>query len=168
MLQNVNVGGDDDRPVVIFPGNRHEGLRRDCDVETVYVVEDSQCDAFCKQTGTYRERNGVCVNISVFASDSAKNTCDPTKGVLAFLMGDPQFGKTKFLCLSIDQGIQPNDPNEKNDICINGGTQTIDYVLGFPQAENCRCPDALVNIPATSTVRSRGICVKDKEKHFFE
>ncbi|ATY70238.1 pif3 [Tomelloso virus] len=156
LVSNINV----DETLVEFPGTQKDSMRQNCNIETVYSVEDSQCDAVCAQPGIFVSKNGACVNILAFSQESVDNTCDPKKGVLAYLLGDPQFGKTKLLCLSIDLGVQPDDISEPNTIC-EGGTIDIDYVKSFPQLYSCTCPndEILTTIPNTSTIRQRGVCV---------
>lgn len=150
-----------DKPdVVVFPGIVSDQLRRNCDVETVYSMSDGQCSMICKPPGIYRSHNGVCVNVLAFDQEYTVNKCSPTKGVFAYLLGDPQFGKTKMFCLSIDPGIQPDDVDKPNTIC-DGGEIDINYLESFPNAKNCRCPaddQSLVQIANTAGVRIRGVC----------
>lgn len=158
IVSNIDVEGNN----VDFPGTQREMLKQNCDVETIYTVEDSQCDLICKQPGIFVSKHGVCVNILAFSQEAVDNTCDPKKGVLAYLLGDPQFGKTKLLCLSVDQGVQPDNITEENTICT-GGSIDINYVESFPQLNSCKCPNDqfLALIPNTSTIRQRGTCVSN-------
>ncbi|ACH96237.1 pif-3 [Oryctes rhinoceros nudivirus] len=164
-VSNIDVEQYD----VEFPGTQRNMLKQNCDVETIYSVEDSQCEIICKQPGIFVSRNGVCVNILAFSQEAVENSCDPKKGVLAYLLGDPQFGKTKLLCLSIDQGVQPDDVTQENTICA-GGSIDINYVKSFPQLYSCSCPDDhfLALIPNTSTIRQRGVCVKNELRNVYD
>lgn len=156
---------DTDKHNIDFPGTQREILKQNCDVETIYSVEDSQCESICKQPGIFTSKNGVCVNILAFSQEAIDNTCDPKKGVLAYLLGDPQFGRTKLLCLSIDQGVQPDNIADPNTLCV-GGSIDINYIESFPQLYSCVCPDnqILSLIPNTSTIRQRGVCV---DKNYY-
>lgn len=160
-VSNIDVEKHD----IDFPGSQREMLKQNCDVETIYSVEDSQCEIICKQPGIFVSRNGACVNILAFSQEAVDNTCDPKKGVLAYLLGDPQFGKTKLLCLSVDQGVQPDNVVDPNTIC-SGGKIDINYVESFPQLYSCTCPNnqVLALIPNTSTIRQRGVCV---DRHLY-
>lgn len=155
-LSNTDI----DKPSVNFPGTQRELLKQNCDIETIYSVEDAQCEMICSQPGIFTSKNGACVNILAFSQDSVDNTCDPKKGVLAYLLGDPQFGRSKLLCLSVDLGVQPDNLAEPNTIC-DGGEVDINYIDSFPQLSECKCPDGEVLglIPNTSTIRQRGTCI---------
>lgn len=156
VVSNIEV----EKPNVDFPGTQREMLKQNCDIETIYSVEDSQCNRICSQPGIFISKNGSCVNILAFSQEAVENECDPKKGVLAYLLGDPQFGKTKMLCLSIDQGVQPDNILQQNTLC-DGGTININYVDSFPQLYACNCPkdEILTTIPNTRIIRQRGVCV---------
>ena len=143
--------------------------KRDCDLEFIYSMLDEQCDAVCKPPSVYRSRHGVCVNVLAFDSETVENECDPKRGVLAYLIGDPEFGRTSLRCLSIDPGIQPNDPRGRNIICDESATVDIDYLNSFPRMESCRCPDGteLAIVANTSTVRRHGVCIDRRASSFF-
>lgn len=146
----------------LFPGSQNSALKHDCDVEVIYSINDRQCSRICKPPGTYVSKNGICVNMLAFNHQAVENECDPEKGVLAYLVGDPQLGRTNLLCLSIDPGIQPDDINDRNIICTNGTVKGgINYVKSFPQLKSCTCGEGMILtfISNTSSIRSRGICV---------
>lgn len=152
-------------------GPQAELRKRDCDTEIVYSVTDSQCHDVCRQPNVFVSRNGACVNVLAFSAHDESNECDPRRGVLAFLIGDPQFGKTALRCFSVDPGIQPDDPTGKNIIC-NHGAIDIDYVESFPQAAACRCTTdpargALASVANTRVMRAYGVCVSDNMKRLF-
>ncbi|KAI5630611.1 pif-3 [Venturia canescens] len=153
---------------VEFPGSQQEIVKRDCDEEMVYSVDDMQCDKICKGPNLFRVKNGACVNSLAIDIEHPLNVCDPKKGVLAYLLGDPQFGTAKSTCLSIDMGIQPDD-GRNNIMCLNG-TIKIDYTKKFPQLEDCHCRsgDKLIIIPSTSTIRAHGICVAKALSNLYE
>jgi competence protein ComGC len=138
-----------------------EPLKRDCNIETVFSMDDYQCSVICRSDkSTFRSKNGVCVNSLIFESTIVENECSAKAGVLAFLIGDPMFGRSKMLCLSIDLGIQPDSVKKQNLICKNGSID-INYVKGFPQLKDCKCgsDSTLAMIEATSIVRTHGVCV---------
>lgn len=138
-----------------------DSAKRDCANEMVFSVLDGQCQTVCQGPETYVSRNGICVNVITQDTTAVRNECSAQKGVLAYLIGDPQFGKTDLLCLSVDPGIQPNDPEQPNRLCVNG-TIDIDYRKQYPTLDGCRCATGyqLVRVPATSSIRERGVCVK--------
>lgn len=168
LLQNVHNIPKNKR-IIDFPGTQSDLVKRDCDVETIYSVDDAQCQALCKEPGAFVSVNGACVNTLAFNQEVIHANCDPHKGVLAYLLGDPQFGNTKLFCLSIDLGVQPDNVNKENTICT-GGSIDIDYVQSFPQLAQCKCPDnkVLAVIPSTTTIRSRGVCMHENYKQFLE
>lgn len=144
-----------------FPGRQSESRKHDCDIETVYSMRDEQCETMCHGPGTFRTVNGVCVNSMIFDESAVKNNCDARRGVLAYLLGDPQLGRTQLRCLSVDPGIQPDDPDGKNIICGRDGKVSINYLDSFPQISSCECGDGeiLVLIANTNAIRRRGACV---------
>lgn len=146
---------------VAFDGYLNETLKRNCDVETVYSVEDFQCERICAPPNAYRTKNGVCVNVLAFNQAAIDNECDAKQGLLAYLLGDPEFGKTKLLCLSIDPGIQPDNLIDHNKICI-GGNINIDYLEQYPTINMCQCSENLYAIPATGSIREHAFCAPDK------
>lgn len=146
-----------------YRGAQDEAMRRDCDLETVYSMDDAQCRNVCKTHGTYRTKNGRCVNVLVFETNSVQNKCSARDGVLAYLVGDPTFGKTKTVCLSVDLGIRPDRSDKENIICKDG-TIDIDYVKTFPQLKDCKCKNdkILGLIESTRTIRTHGVCMDNK------
>lgn len=146
-------------------GSQTESIRRDCNLETVYAMDDAQCANVCKTTGSFRVKNGVCVNSVIFETHVAQNKCSTKDGLLAYLVGDPTFGRTKTVCLSVDLGIRPDDLKKPNRICDDGNIE-INYVSSFPQLKNCKCSDdkILSLVESTNSIRTRGVCVGNKMK----
>ena len=63
ILYNIRDFNETDvRTANLVGGSQSEMYKRDCDVETVYSVSDSQCQAVCKQPGIFSSRNGACIN----------------------------------------------------------------------------------------------------------
>lgn len=152
-----------------YKGSQNESIRRDCDLETVYAMDDSQCRNICKDHGAYRVKNGVCLNVLVFETSDVQNKCAPKQGLLAYLVGDPVFGRTKAVCLSVDLGIQP-DRSDRNNIICRGGDINIDYVKSFPQLSECKCTkdDILTLVESVKTVRTHGVCADKRLKPVME
>lgn len=146
-----------------------EPIRRDCDLETVYSMDDAQCFNVCKTSGVFRTKNGVCVNTLIFETQATQNKCSAKDGVLAYLVGDPVFGRTKTVCLSVDLGVRPDNLDKPNIICRDGEIP-INYVIAFPQLKDCRCANGkiLSLIESTNTIRTHGVCVNDKMKPVLE
>lgn len=179
LLFTLRAALDDERKInsstggttVAFPaltGSRAPLVRRHCDNEFVYSLLDAECDVLCHPPGVYRSQRGVCVNVLAFGQTAVDNECDPNRGLLAYLIGDAQFGTTKLLCLSIDLGVQPDTVLRENTFC-QGGSIAIDYVREFPQLRNCTCPsgELLAVIPGTSQVRSRGFCINASSARLY-
>lgn len=133
-------------------------VRRDC--ESVSMT-DAQCATICRGPETYFTRNGACVNSNLKLNDDGsvvkrqnRNTCDPKRGVLAYLVGNSQFGSTEFECLSVDPSVQPDNVQSPNTILVNG-TVPIDYLKKIPQFQDgvCNDPvnDIMITIPSTLT-----------------
>lgn len=145
---------------IIFPGSQSKIPKKDCSIQNVYSTNDMQCNIICQPPNVYISKNGICVNALVTQSEITQNECSPEKGVLSYIVGDSQFGKTSILCLSIDTGIQPDNPKGQNKICTNGNID-INYIKSFPEISNCECePNNFpAIIEATSTIRKHATCV---------
>lgn len=150
-------------------GNQARSLKRDCNVETVYAMQDEQCDLVCQGPSVFRAKHGVCVNVLVFETRTVENKCSAKDGVLAYLVGNSEFGNTQMICMSVDVGIRPDDLNKPNTLC-QGGSIDIDYTKRFPSLDDCNCGEGkrLALIPATSTVRTRGVCVSGEMQPLFD
>lgn len=150
-----------DGDLVLFYGNQHKNNKVDCNTTFVYSSSDEQCRVLCSGDSLFTSHNGVCVHNILLNDAHVNNNCDPKKGVLAYLTGDTSLGTTGLLCLSIDPGIAPDNPDENNIICGNGTHPDINYLLNFPEIDSCNCGSDLVPIiiPATENIRKRVICV---------
>lgn len=146
-----------------FNGTQNELLKYDCDVETIYSMDDSVCSALCRPPNIYFAKNGQCVNGITFNHTETINNCNPKYGLVAYIIGDPQLGTTKSFCLSIDVGIQSDYSFQDNKICINGNID-INYLKKFPDHKNCFCLN--INnrkyiIPSTNVIREHAICASE-------
>ena len=151
-----------------FSGGLSKNTKRDCAAETIFSMNDQHCNTICNTPGTYVSINGVCVDTLAFDESAVENKCNPSKGKIAYLLGDPMLGRTEFWCLSVDLGIVP-DRGEDNYLC-SGGSMDIDYLLNFPQLSDCVCPQGMfiAAIKNTSVVRLRGVCVPDALRAVYE
>lgn len=161
VASNTNAG-------ITLAGSQTKWTKRDCDLEMVYSNNDQQCNMICRTPGVYVSRNGACVNALTTQTKDIEGVCDPKLGVLAFLVGDTEFGTTRILCLSVDPGIQSNNPKEPNLMCKNG-TIDINYMKEFPSTNQCMCGEdgfpALIE--ATSTTRQYVVCVNNSLRPIF-
>lgn len=171
LLENTRklLTGPGERSNVQFPGTQSETMKFNCDETVIYSINDDQCNALCSGPNSYRTKNGVCVNDLIFEKTDAQNKCSSKDGLIAYLAGDTQFGKTNSICLSMDLGIRPDNPFESNILCRKGDID-IDYNKAFPTLDNCTCTnpdDILIIIPNTSTTRTHGICVNKNTYDLF-
>lgn len=149
-------------------------FKHDCESELVYAMNDEQCRAVCREPNEYFVRNGACVNVLIRRERTVDSiTCDPRKGVLAYLSGDSELGISELRCMSLDPGIQPDDVRQPNRILRDGTVRGgINYLEKFPDYKNGVCNEpghVIIGIPNTKTIRSYGVCVpKVFEKLFTE
>lgn len=144
-----------------FPLYKSKEYRKDCSIVRVFAMNDSTCENICTNASAYVARNGICVNSMVINQTPITNECDPSKGVLAILIGDSQVGQVNSYCVSTDPGIQDSNIKKRNIMCT-GGHIKINYIDHFPQISDCECPADYnsVIIPATSVIRSYVVCSK--------
>lgn len=158
-LSFPNDGGDR----IVFPVEQAKFAQQNCDLETVYSMTDDDCNEYCRPPGKYVSRVGRCINALNFTTSTPEvDRCDPKLGVVSYIIGDPQFGETKVTCLSVDPGIQPDNVDKPNKLCV-GGELSTNYLDTFPQLENCVCPDDhfLGVIRETSAIRTHGVCIRN-------
>ncbi|UDM55371.1 Pif-3 [Phenacoccus solenopsis nudivirus] len=153
--------------------NLADSLRRNCDTELVYSMSDAQCANICTGNDVFISRNGTCINSAIFSNQStpSENVCDSTKGLLAYIIGDSQFGKAYLRCLSIDQGIQSDNANEPNKIISYATLPEINYNFQYPSHDKIKCDikeyPAKIIIPNTESVRSKAVCVRESVFKIF-
>lgn len=169
----TNVRHRDERTIDFLRNsdNQSRALKRDCNTETVYAMADEQCDLVCLGPSIFRAKHGICVNVLVFESRTVENRCSAKDGVLAYLVGNSQFGNTQMICLSEDIGVRPDSLDKPNTLCQGSGSSIdIDYTKRFPSLDDCKCSDGrqLALIPATSTIRARGVCVNSLIARLFD
>lgn len=128
--------------------------KRYCTTEVTYCFTDQDCSSRCDISNKYACINGICKNQRI-VEQNPKNDCDPTKGFVAYLVGNPAFGQYDYICKSIDPGIAIN--LEKNLMCY-GEKIDFNYIYKFPSTQDCSdCPYPAV-VPATSVKREHLEC----------
>lgn len=136
--------------------------RVDCTQQTTYCFENSHCRSKCLDTTGSICRNGICLSSNVLNTQAPINTCDASRGVVTFLVGNTALGRFDTLCRSIDPGIAPNDVTQPNRMCFMGNID-IDYTKKFPSINDCWCPyeKYKIIIPATREIRPYAICMNN-------
>lgn len=150
--------------------------RINCDNVQVFAMSDEQCAQICNSTneqGVFVERRGVCVNSRLLSHGQApeeKVHCTAKYGLVAYGAGDSQFGTIKFICLSVDPGVQSDLHENKNLACQGAQDFTVDYRVGFPTVDSCKCPkdSTLTFLPNTKTIRPLGVCVSNDSLKFYK
>jgi hypothetical protein len=157
--------------------------KRDCSAETIYAFDTQQCRLMCRNNAVYVVSDGQCVDETTLNTGGSEQepppeqiptdneTCDPQRGLLGFMVGNPQFGTTQIMCLSIDMGIQSDRPSEANQLCRGGElTSPINYLQSLPSLQTCKCPDdqVLAIIHNNQTIRMSGICVPKHLEPFLK
>lgn len=152
-----------------LPSKQFHYIKKDCDLNYVFSMDTEQCINVCKGPDSYISQNGICVNVLAIDKTTIENNCDINKGVLAYLIGDPEFGTANLICLSIDPGIASDDINQPNQMCMNGSIN-INYSLGYPRMDQCTCPDGMtkITIPETKVKREHIHCVSSSYKSMIK
>lgn len=164
-----NDGDEDFKFTAEYKSSPSNALKRNCDAEIIYAMDDNQCLNICRDTGIFQVSNGRCVNVLALDNNNPNNNCDPKRGVLAYLIGDPQLGRTQFKCLSVDLGIQDDSLASDNILCKDGVIK-INYLENMPQLKHCKCPSdkILAIIPNNKTIRTHGQCVNKNLRPVLE
>lgn len=125
-----------------------------CSNEITYCFEDSDCSIMCDLKNQYICINGICKNNKIITT-VPENKCDPSKGMVGFLIGTPSFGKYDFICKSIDPGIALSV--NTNLMCKGQNNMLIDYISKFPTTNQCLCINKSI-VPATQNKRKHVEC----------
>lgn len=136
--------------------------RINCSVVKKLCFTSNDCNVTCSSASQFECINGYCINRQIISDVDTVNECNPERGVLAFLIGDTQFGRYNTICKSIDLGIAPNNPREDNRMCISGKLSTpVNYLSHFPTIDECICNTDTFKyiIPATSSIRKHAVCL---------
>lgn len=136
--------------------------RQDCGKNTGYCFDDSDCTRKCINNGIYKCMAGVCTS-DVILDQQVVNECDPKKGVIALLTGNPSIGTYESVCRSIDPGVANDDGT--NNMCLNGQID-IDYFDKYPQISDCVC-DYMVITDSTREMRPLAICTEKEIWEYF-
>lgn len=160
LIKPLNPESDD---IPDFPLYKTKKYRKDCDIVRVFAMDDSTCENVCSGNTPYLAKNGICINSTIVNQSETTNECDSKLGVLAILIGDPQFGSVNSYCVSIDAGVQSSNIHLPNKMCT-GGKININYLEKFPQISECECETGLnkVVIPSTNVTREYAVCSKYK------
>lgn len=148
-------------------------FKHDCETELVYAINDEQCRSVCRGPNEYFVRNGACVNVLTQRERRSDDsvTCDPRKGLLAYMSGDSQLGISELRCMSLDPGIQSDDVRQPNRILHDGTIRGgINYLEKFPDFKDGVCNDpnhVIIGIPNTKTIRSYGVCASPVFEKLF-
>lgn len=165
-MNNIDINEN----YVKFPMIHKEIYKKNCNVDVVYSMTDDECSKLCDNSGLFVNRHGICINSIVFNQKTVENTCDVKKGVVAYLTSDPAFGNSAMLCLSIDPGVRPNNLKLPNTLCPNAVLE-VNYKKKFPQLNDCQCDtntETLIEIPNSSTIRTRGYCTNNNLLPIFQ
>lgn len=134
-------------------------IKSNCSVETVKCSNDSDCVVRCKSLDGREKftcQQGVC---KVSITPLTHLDCDPSKGLVKYLIFDEDTQKYHWICKSSDVGIALESGNNK--MC-QGGEISIDYTKKLPSICDCKCRDSTTFsqslIPATSEIRAHVIC----------
>jgi len=136
--------------------------RVNCEFETQYCFTDGDCQRRCNANVAglgARCITGICKN-ELLIEQLPENNCDPRKGFVAYLVGNPALGQVSFICKTVDPGIAIS-VDGINRMCA-GSIEPIDinYLKEFPYEKQCTkeiCPFPCL-IPATSVKRSHIEC----------
>ncbi|UHB41826.1 PIF-3 [Macrobrachium rosenbergii nudivirus] len=126
--------------------------RKDCATERRYCFGNEDCMYKCIDSN-FSCINGICKKD--INKIPGSNVCDPSKGVLGFLLGNTALGTYEFICKSIDPGIAITVDN--NRMCHGDKDYVIDYISNYPIIKACKC-DNQITIPATSVKREHVEC----------
>lgn len=147
--------------------------KADCNADNVYCFDNDDCIIKCEYNGFFSCVAGKCVTETIIEKQ-VETLCDATKGLLSFLVGDPQRGVYDEICLSVDPGIAKR--NGENVLCkvetSSDGSDllsSLDYRSKFPAISECVCPDdtTATFMPGTSTIRPSIACVNSNLYKFF-
>jgi len=173
ILYSINLDKQNESLVKLnFDEETNDLAKKNCNLEMVYSLSDTYCNSICENGSHFYSHNGICKNIlNRKDEDMIDNICHPKQGVLGYLVGDTQLGKANIMCLTVDLGIQPDNPSTgTNQFCLNGTMEPeINYLNKYPELSDCKCPEdhILITIPATRVVRKHGICVNKNLKPIY-
>lgn len=147
--QTVQVQSD---RVSINTGNLFGAGRKNCEIDKGYCFSDEDCDQQCS-VSSMSCVHGICLN--KIAISDATNECDPSKGVIGYLVGNTALGTYQYICKSIDPAIAISV--DENRMCFGDDTYQIDYLKTFPSIYSCTCSDKVL-VPATAEKREHAEC----------
>ncbi|UVX94944.1 PIF-3 [Callinectes sapidus nudivirus] len=126
--------------------------KKNCSTVKTYCFTDDDCHQQCVSSSMHCV-HGICRNN--LNAISAKNECDPSKGVIGYLVGNTTLGTYEYICKSVDPAIAIS-VNE-NRMCYGDSSYKIDYLSVYPSKYSCTCNNQ-ITIPATSQKREHVEC----------
>ncbi|QBB28688.1 PIF-3 [Homarus gammarus nudivirus] len=138
--------------IAIKTSSLHGGGKKNCSTLQQYCFEDNDCLHQCVAS-TMSCVNGICINNT--NSTEASNECNPSKGVIGYLIGNTAFGTYEYICKTVDPGIAISV--DENRMCHGDKTYQIDYLAQYPSIYSCEC-EGKVTVPATSQKREHVEC----------
>lgn len=148
--KKVNVVKND--KISIDTGYMFGSGKKECELEKVYCFTDDDCFQKCVAT-TFGCIHGICLNN--INTSNIINDCDPTKGIVGYLVGNTALGTYNYICKSIDPAIAIS-VNE-NRMCYGDKSYQIDYLKSYPSIYTCNCSNKII-IGATSEKRRHVEC----------
>ncbi|UOT91843.1 PIF-3 [Aratus pisonii nudivirus] len=135
-------------------GNLYGVGRKDCELTKTYCFTDNDCVQQCTAS-SFTCAHGICMNN--VNTINATNDCDPSKGVIGYLVGNTALGTYEYICKSVDPAIAVSVT--ENRMCFGDKTYQINYLQSYPSIYTCECDDKVI-IPATSQKREHVECNK--------
>lgn len=129
--------------------------KANCNTTNVSCFDHTDCLSKCVNVANCKF--GSCVSTDLIPPETE---CDVSMGMMAFLVGDPKFGKYSFVCKSVDPGIAISSTENLMCRCSSSGSMTINYLDRFPQITSCMCGDEknACIVPATRVKREHKEC----------
>lgn len=148
--------------LLVFQNNlplakRNENPFSLCDGKTRSCEADADCTDICV--------NGRCgeSDFCIALDDANDVDCDPRKGLIKVIVGDPLLGVWNRQCMSVDPGIAL--PDGRNLMCAGVVEQPVwDYTTHFPTIADCaglkceRSLDELVTVQGNRHMRPYAVC----------
>lgn len=132
--------------------NFFNGDRSNCSEEILYCFSNTDCSRTCVDSDKICQ-HGLC-KAPVMNPIDWSETCDATKGMVGYLIGNTALGDYEFICKSIDPAIAIS--NTENRMCFDGSIE-IDYNIAYPASSSCVCSHP-VYVPATKEKREHVEC----------
>nr|WOZ57665.1 PIF-3 [Menippe mercenaria nudivirus] len=126
--------------------------KQDCSINKVYCFTDADCNSKCSDNQVSCMHGACSTDVVV---SGVTNECDPSKGVVGYLVGNTALGTYSYICKSVDPAIAISV--KENRMCYGDDSYTFDYLQQFPSRYACDCTGKTL-IPATSQKRAHVEC----------